>query len=92
MENTIEQEAEILAKKIWDKHFEGWVYAGQIRTNAINAILEFATSQISHHLDKLTEEIKEGAEIKNYYNFNSHVDKESITKITAEYKLKNKLT
>jgi len=78
MENTIEQDDYILITSS--------------SKNVQKVLLkDYVASQISHHLDKLTEEIKEGAEIKNYYNFNSHVDKESITKITAEYKLKNKL-
>jgi len=68
---------------------------------------ELANSQISHHLDKLTEEIKDNANVWYHSrdfkvgskapivrekNMVSEIDKESITKITAEYKLKNKLT
>jgi len=54
---------------------------------------DFANSQITHHLDKLTEEIKENVEIHYLAsnNLNPSVNRESITNTLNEYKLKHKL-
>jgi len=92
MENTIEQAKQFakevspnnqfgirndLEKHSLDKHVYEWMR-------------RYANSQISHHLDKLTEEIKENV-IEIQHSIDAKTGRKAITKITAEYKLKNKL-
>lgn len=40
------------AEEIWDKHFNEWVIAGQIKRNAIPAMIEYAEEVVKNNLVK----------------------------------------
>lgn len=48
------------AEQVWDNHFEGWVMAGQIRTEALLVMEKYA--QQFHTRDEVIDEIKTHAE------------------------------
>jgi len=86
MENTIDMFTQI--KEV--------LYESNGSSSGAIQLEKLFNSLISHHLDKLTEEIKENVRFaergEDEYDYDySVISKESITKITAEYKLKNKL-
>jgi len=89
MENTIEQEAESRYPNLRKlSHWDNFLI--EAKRKAFIDGSQFANSQISHHLDKLTEEIKENV-IEIQHSIDAKTGRKAITKITAEYKLKNKL-
>jgi len=97
MENTIEQEKEFLKfhsnyhGEVVD-HLKQIAFQNFIGTELFEFCQAYANSQITHHLDKLTEEINNNAKTKtNNESTSIIVDKQSITNTLNEYKLKHKL-
>jgi len=91
MENTIEQEALKLYPKQSNPYVNGFD-TNKLERKAFIKGCEFANSQITHHLDKLTGEIIEKTECKEaWFGPTTEIDKQSITNTLNEYKLKHKL-